>query len=545
VTPPLLALREAVQAAAAAVRGGEGEAPAQTRVERPKRESQGDYSTNVAMLLAPALGAPPREIAERVGAELARSLTGELAGWEIAGPGFLNLTLSDDWYRSATRSVLDAGEAYGANAVARPEHVLIEFVSANPTGPLVAANGQAAAYGDALARILEHLGHRVHREYYFNDAGGQIRLLGMSVQARARGDEIPEGGYQGDYIRDLAEQIPSVTSLTVEEAAQAAVNILLGQVKATLERYRVRYDQFFSERTLHEGTPSYLDRALAIVAEGGNSYRSEGALWLRSTNFGDDKDRVLQRSGGAPTYLAADLAYLLEKSERGVERQLLPVGADHHGYVARMKAAFAALGGDPDRLEMPILQFVHLIDGSERAAMSKRRGEFITLDDLLDEIGVDATRYFMLQRSHDRTVDLDLDLARRQDRENPVYYIQYAHARIVTMLGKLSPERIAAALAPGADWGDGELHPAEHRLVKALASFPDEVAEAAARRGPHRIAAYALELAQEFTAFYRDCKVVGAEPEAVESFRIAISKSARQTIALALGLLGVTAPDSM
>ena len=545
MTPPLLALREAVQAAAAAVRGGKGEAPAQTRVERPKRENQGDYSTNVAMLLAPALGAPPREIAERVGAELARSLSGELAGWEIAGPGFLNLTLSDDWYRSATRDVLDAGESYGAGAVARPEHVLIEFVSANPTGPLVAANGQAAAYGDALARILEHLGHHVHREYYFNDAGGQIRLLGMSVQARARGDEIPEGGYQGDYVQDLADQIPDVTSLSVEEAAQAAVNILLRQVKATLERYRVRYDQFFSERTLHEGSPSYLDRALVIVAEGGNSYRSDGALWLRSTNFGDDKDRVLERSDGAPTYLAADLAYLLEKSERGVERQLLPVGADHHGYVARMKAAFAALGGDPDRLEMPILQFVHLIEGSERAAMSKRRGEFITLDDLLDEIGVDATRYFMLQRSHDRTVDLDLDLAKRQDRENPVYYIQYAHARIVTMLGKLSPERIAAALAPGADWGNGELHPAERRLVKALASFPDEVLEAAAKRGPHRIAAYALELAQEFTAFYRDCKVVGAEPEALESFRIAISETARQTIALALGLLGVTAPDSM
>jgi arginyl-tRNA synthetase len=544
MTPPLLQLRAAVQAAAATVRG-DGETPAQTRVERPKRENQGDYSTNVAMLLAPALGAPPREIAARVGNELAQSLSGELASWEIAGPGFLNLTLSDDWYRSATRNVLDAGDGYGADAVQRPEHVLIEFVSANPTGPLVAANGQAAAYGDALARILEHWGHHVHREYYFNDAGGQIRLLGQSVLARARGEQIPEGGYQGDYVRDLAETIPGVESMTVEEAAHAAVEILLRQVKATLERYGVRYDRFFSERTLHEGSPSYLDRALEIVAAGGNSYRSDGALWLRTTNFGDDKDRVLQRADGAPTYLAADLAYLLEKQERGVERQLLPVGADHHGYVARMKAAFAALGGDPDRLEMPILQFVHLVEGSERAAMSKRRGEFIELDDLLDEIGVDATRYFMLQRSHDRTVDLDLDLAKREDRENPVYYIQYAHARIVTMLGKLSPARVAAALASDADWGDGELHPAERALVKTLASFPDEVAEAAIRRGPHRIAAYALELAQEFTAFYHDCKVVGVEPESVESFRIGLSQSARQTIALALGLLGVSVPDSM
>ncbi len=497
------------------------------------------------MLLAPSLGSPPREIAERVGGSLTDVLGDELTHYEVAGPGFLNMTLSDSWYRRATRTVLEAGDRYGAGAVGRPERVLIEFVSANPTGPLVAANGQAAAYGDSLARILEHWGQNVQREYYFNDAGGQIRLLGESVKARASGGPVPEGGYQGDYVGDLAAQIPNVQSLSVDETATAAVAILLDQVKATLERYGVHYDRFFSERTLHEGSPSYLDRALEIVAEGGDSYRSDGALWLRTTSFGDDKDRVLQRSDGAPTYFAADLAYLLEKSERGIERQLVPVGADHHGYVARMKAAFAALGGDPDRLEMPILQFVHLVDGSERAAMSKRRGDFITLDDLLDEIGVDATRYFMLQRSHDRTVDLDLDLARRESSENPVYYIQYAHARIVTMLGKLDPERVAEALAPDADWGDGALAPAERALVKALAAFPDEIAEAAERRAPHRIASYALELAQEFTAFYRDCKVIGAQPPAVESFRIALSQSARQGIELALGFLGVSAPDSM
>ena len=254
---------------------------------------------------------------------------------------------------------------------------------------------------------------------------------------------------------------------------------------------------------------------------------------------------MLERSDGEPTYLASDLGYLLEKLERGVERQIIPVGSDHHGYVARMKAALAALGGDPERLEMPLLQFVHLVEGTQRAAMSKRRGEFITLDDLLDEIGVDVTRYFMLQRSHDRTVDLDLDLAKRESRENPVYYIQYAHARIVTMLGKLDPGRREAALSAGADWGQGELEPAERTLVKALAAFPDEVAEAAAQRGPHRIAGYALELAQEFTAFYRDCKVVGAEPESTESFRIALAQAAQQTIALSLGLLGVGAPDAM
>jgi arginyl-tRNA synthetase len=453
--------------------------------------------------------------------------------------------LSDDWYRRALRTVLDAGERFGAGGAAEPRRILVEFVSANPTGPLVAASGRHAAYGDALSRVLAHYGHEVWREYYFNDAGGQIHLLGQSVIARARGEEVPEGGYQGDYVRDIAGQIPGVASMGPDEAAAAAVELLLAQIKATLERYGVHYDQYFSERTLHEGSPSYLDRALGVVAEGGHSYESEGALWLRATTFGDDKDRVLRRSDGAPTYLAADVAYLLQKRERGVELQFLPVGADHHGYVARMKAAFAALGGDPEAIELPIIQFVHLVEGAERAAMSKRRGDFITLDDLLDEVGVDATRFWMLQRSHDRTVDLDLELAKRESPENPVYYVQYAHARIVSMLGKLPEERVAAALGQDADWAGATLEKAERNLIKALAAFPDEIAEAAERRAPHHIAGYALELAQEFTAFYRDCKVVGATPEATESFRIALSQTTRQTIKLALWLLGVSAPDSM
>ena len=542
---PLAELRDAVHEAAAAVKGNDREPPAQARVERSKRAGQGDYSTNVAMLLAPVLGAPPREIAERVGTALAEIMGDALTGHEVAGPGFLNLTLSDAWYRRAMRTVLDAGPRYGAGGADPVRRVLVEFVSSNPTGPLVAAAGRHAAYGDALSSVLAHHGHEVWREYYFNDAGSQIRLLGESVQARARGEDVPEGGYQGDYVLELADQIPGVAEMATEEASARAVDLLLAQIKGTLDRYGVHFDRFFSESTLHEGSPSYVDRALELVGEAGYTYRSDGALWLRTTTFGDDKDRVLLRSDGEPTYFAADLAYLLEKRERGVELQLLPVGSDHHGYVARIKAAYAALGGDSDRVEMPIIQFVHLVEGDERAAMSKRRGDFITLDDLLDEIGVDATRFFMLQRSHDRTVDLDLDLARRESSENPVYYVQYAHARIVTMLAKAGESRVSRALAPGADWGSGPLEPAERGLVKALATFPDEVAEAAERRAPHRIASYALELAQEFTAFYRDCKVIGAEPEPVESLRIALSQSARQAIALALGLLGVRAPDSM
>jgi arginyl-tRNA synthetase len=542
---PLDELRAAVREAAASLGGGGGAGAVEFRVERPKRASQGDYSTNVGMLLAPYLHASPREIAERVGEALSGLLGEALTSYEVAGPGFLNLTLSDGWHRDGLRAVLQAGVEYGSGGASPGLRVLVEFVSANPTGPLVAASGRHAAYGDALSRILAHYGHEVLREYYFNDAGSQIRLLGESVQARARGEAIPEGGYQGEYIAALADQIDGVAELPVTEASARAVALLLAQIKGTLERYGVHYDQFFSERLLHEGSPSYLDRALALVAEGGNSYESDGALWLRTTRFGDDKDRVLRRSTGEPTYFAADLAYLLEKRERGIDLQLLPVGSDHHGYVARMNAAFQALGGAPEALELPILQFVHLIEGQDRAAMSKRRGEFITLDELLDEIGVDAARFFMLQRSQDRTVDLDLDLARRESPENPVYYIQYAHARIVSMLGRLEAERVSGATGEESGWGDGELADAERALIKALVDFPDEITEAAVRRAPHRIAAYALELAQAFTAFYRDCKVVGAEPESVESFRVALSQASRQVIALALWLLGVSAPDSM
>ncbi len=542
---PIEGLRAVVRAAAAAVRGGDGELPVEPRLERPKRAEQGDYSTNAAMLLAPVLDAPPRVIAERLGAEVTGLLGEDLERAEVAGPGFLNLWLSDAWHRGALRAVLGAGERFGAGGAARPERTLIEFVSANPTGPLVAASGRHAAYGDALARILSFHGHEVSREYYFNDAGNQIRLLGESVRARARGEEVPEGGYQGDYVAGLAAQIEGAAETDSDELARRAVALLLAQITDTLERYRVHYERFFSQRTLEEGSPSAVERALAIVEEGGHLYRSDGATWLRTTSFGDDKDRVVIRSNGEPTYLAADIAYLQNKRERGFERQLLPVGADHHAYARELKAAMTALGGDPDAVEVPILQFVHLVAGGEVFAMSKRRGDFVALDDLIDEIGVDATRFFMLQRSHDRTLELDVELARRQSAENPVYYVQYAHARIASMLARFPPGRIAEALAAGAEWGDGELHGSERRLVKKLTVLPEEIAEAADRRAPHRIAAYALELAQDFTAFYRDCRVVGATPAPVESFRIALSACAQRTIALALSLLGVSAPESM
>jgi arginyl-tRNA synthetase len=540
---PLEELAAAVLAAADVVRGAAGEPAARPTLERPRRKGLGDYSTNAAMLLAPVLSAPPREIASRIADELRTSLGEGLAGIEVAGPGFLNLVMSDAWHRRALRSVLEAGSRFGAGGAERPERILIEFVSANPTGPLVAASGRHAAYGDAVARILEHHGHTVAREYYFNDAGNQIRLLGESVRARARAEEVPEGGYQGEYVTDLARQIPGAADADPDRLARQAVEQLLAQIKATLERYGVHFDVYFSERTLHIGSPSELDRALSLLERSGHVYRAEGALWLRTTSFGDDKDRVVVRSNGQPTYLAADIAYMQNKRERGFERQLVPVGSDHTAYVREMKAAMAALGGEPDTIELPLLQFVHLVSGGEAFAMSKRRGEFVTLDELLDAIGVDATRFFMLRSSHDRTIDLDVELARKQSRENPVYYVQYAHARIASMLRRLPESRVAETLV--ADWEPVALQEPERDLINKLVAFPGEIAEAAERRAPHRITAYALELAQEFTAFYEKCRVIGAETEAVESQRVALSVAAGRTIALSLGLLGVSAPESM
>ncbi len=543
-------LRAAVLEAVTAVRGASGDdgPPGALRLERPKRADQGDYATNAAMLLAPVLGAAPREIAARVGDALTERLDERLLRFEVAGPGFLNLVLSDLWYRDALRAVLEAGEGFGGNGTDAPERVLVEFVSANPTGPLVAASGRHAAYGDALARILEHHGDTVAREYYFNDTGSQIRRLGESVRARALGGEVPEDGYQGEYVADLAAEVAGAAdeSVPVDDVAAGAVAILLKQIQGTLERYGVHFDRYFSERTLHEGSPSELDRALELLEQGGQVYRSEGAVWLRTTTFGDDKDRVLMRSAGEPTYFAADVAYMQNKRSRGWERQLVPVGADHHGYIARLKAAFAALGGDPDLLEPLIIQFVHLVEGGHVFAMSKRRGDFVTLDDLIDEIGVDATRFFMLQRSHDRTLELDVALARSQSQENPVYYVQYAHARISSVLARVGEARVEAGLAPEAEWAvETDLHPSERALIRKLVALPEEVAEAAERRAPHRIAVYALELAQDFTAFYRDCHVVGATPEGVESFRVAVCVASQRVLALVLGLLGVSAPESM
>ncbi|MGH2902507.1 MAG: arginine--tRNA ligase, partial [Solirubrobacteraceae bacterium] len=463
VSTPLDGLRETVLAAAGELAGeaaGELSGKLGARggivIERPPRADFGDYSTNAALLLAPKVGGAPREVAERLGEELARRLGADLERFEVAGPGFLNLFLADRWLAGSLAEVLAAGEAFGGDGAEARERILVEFVSANPTGPMHVGHARNAAYGDALGRLLAFHGHEVEREFYVNDAGSQVGKLGESILALARGEEVPEDGYQGDYVERLVGLAEGPVARTPGELGRAAVAVMVGAMQESLAAFNVEgFDHWAYESRLHEGDPSPVAHTLGILEREGHTYRAEGALWLRSTDYGDDKDRVLVRSNGEHTYFASDIAYHQDKRERGFDRQVDVWGADHHGYVARMKAAYEALGGDPAHLELLIMQLVHLMRGGERAQMSKRAGEFVTLDDLLTEIGVDAARWYLLARSHETTVDLDLDLARSQSSENPVYYVQYAHARIAAVLAKAGEGRVRGAVASVAGGAGG------------------------------------------------------------------------------------------
>jgi arginyl-tRNA synthetase len=542
---PIAELRSAVNKAALALRAGEATGPEPT-LERPPKPELGDYSSNAAMLLAAPLGENPRDVAARLASELTDQLgTETVERIEVAGPGFVNLFLADGWYRRAMASLASAGERLGPAPTASPERVLVEFVSANPTGPLHVGGGRHAAYGDALVRLLEATGHEVQREFYVNDAGGQISRFAASIVARMRGEEIPEDGYEGAYIGDLGERIEAegIAATDLDAVGSRGIELVLEGVRATLDRFGVRFDNWFSERDLY--SRGEVDAALAQLEKEGHTYRSEEALWLRTTTFGDDKDRVLIRANGEPTYLAADVAYHWDKLERGFGRLIDIFGADHHGYVSRLRAAITGLGADPDRFEALIMRLVHIVESGERAQMSKRSGDFVSLDELLDDIGVDATRWFMLWRSHDTTVDLDLELARRQSNDNPVYYVQYAHARIASILRKAGAEPQQVADAAGAATPNTPLDPTERELIKRLLEFPGEVEEAAARRAPHKICTYSTAVAADFHGFYRDCQVVGAEGEGVEQSRLALALLTKRTISGALGLLGIAAPERM
>jgi len=535
---PVTALRDAVAAAAG---GLAGEAPVSPGLDPSPRPEMGDYSTNAAMLLAKPLGRPPREIAAELAPAIEAELGDAVAKTEVAGPGFVNLFLAPGWHRAAVDSMAATGGA-PIGSVAAPERIIVEFVSANPTGPLTAASGRHGAYGDALANLLEAVGNEVTREYYVNDGGTQVANFAASIAARMTGEEPPEDGYRGTYVNELAERARTEghDPEDLERLARVGVGWMVEGIRGSLESFGVRMDDFFSERSLYED--NLVDRGIQRLTAAGHTFEEDGAVWLRTTEFGDDKDRVLIRSSGEVTYFGADVAYHVDKIERGHDRLIDVLGADHHGYVARMAAAIQSLEGGKAEFEAQIMQLIHLVEGGRRTKMSKRAGDIVTLDELVGDIGVDAARWFMLQRSHDRTIDLDLDLARSESSENPVYYVQYAHARIQSILRK--------AAGQGADAGDrtppeGPVEVAEKALIARLLEFPAEVHEAAEKRAPHRICAYASDVAACFHAFYRDCQVVGAEGAGMEAARLRLCDATAGTIRRALGLLGIPAPERM
>ena len=482
-------------------------------LERPGQAEHGDYATNAALQAAPVQRKPPMEIAEQLRAAAA-GVEG-VAEARVAPPGFVNLWMAPEWYGEALAEILAAGADYGAGSAETVERVQVELVSANPTGPLTVASARNGAYGDSVGRLLAFAGHDVSREHYVNDTGAQIDLFRASVEAHRRGEEPPEGGYSGEYVARLAE----------EDADPVA--LMVTHLRETLARFRIEVEDWVLE--------SELDVESALAALDGHVYEQEGALWLRTTVFGDDKDRVLVRADGRPTYLARDAAHTRWKFERGFERLIYVLGADHHGYIARLQALAGALGHDPDSVEVLIYQLVHLVEGGQARQMSKRRGDVVFLDELIDEIGVDAARWYLVRSSHEQAMEIDVDLAREKSEKNPVYYAQYAHARIAGILRNAGSAK-ASAEPPG------ELAAEERDLVKRLAEFPTVVAEATERRGPHALPVYAIRLADDFHRFYHEHRVLESEQEA---FRLALCEATRTVIARSLDLVGVEAPERM
>ena len=547
----LLELIRAALETAAGELGFDGDLPDPELVPTKKKE-HGDFATNVALVLASLAGTNPRDVAEAIRAAFSDAPFVERV--EVAGPGFLNIFTTDEWLYDTLREVVSKGAAYGS-AEPNGKRVQVEFVSSNPPGPLHLGHARNAAIGDALARLLEHAGWLVEREYYWNNAGGQMDRFGTSVEARflqalGRESELPEDGYKGDYITDIARDIlqaegPGLADLPESERFErlrdlAAERILSG-IRATLERFGVRFDVFRSERDLAEA--GEIDAAIRRLRDAGYVYDAEGAVWFRSTAFGDDKDRVVIRSNGVHTYFGADCAYIIDKFGRGFDHLIYVLGADHHGDVARLKGATQALRFDPDALEIVIYQFVAFLRGGVPVKLSTRAGEFITLDALIDEVGTDAARFTLLQFSNDSAVNFDIEVVKQQTMENPVYYVQYGHARIASILRKADAQGVA--LKPIADVDLSVLtHDSELDLLRALAEVPGKLAIAAEQRGPHRLTHASQELAATFHRFYSECRVV-SDDEALTQARLWLASGTKQVIANLLALLGVSAPEVM
>lgn len=527
--------------------------PAKPVVERPKNPDHGDYATNVAMQLAKPASMPPRAIAELLAAKLTE--VDGIDAAEVAGPGFLNIRLAAESTGQIARNVVEAGDAFGTSDTLKGQRVNVEFISANPTGPLHLGHTRWAAVGDAIASVLAAAGAQVDREFYINDRGVQMDLFGASIQAAALGQPTPENGYKGDYIKDLAkevvEQDPGILEMDPAEQhiafREAGYRLQLAQQQQTLDKFHTHFDTWYSERSLHD--KGGVDHALAKLREQGHIFDQDGAVWLRTTDFGDDKDRVLVKANGELTYFAADCAYYVDKRDRGFDICIYLLGADHHGYVNRLRAVAACAGDDPDvNIEVLIGQLVKTMRDGVEVRLSKRAGEIVTLSDLVDEVGVDAARYTLIRYPVDSPLTMDLGLLVKRSNDNPVYYVQYAHARISSVL------RNAAELE--IDWRTGPIgfDPAllaedrEGELLRAINDFPGVIATAAELREPHRVARYLEELATAYHRFYDVCRVLPRSDEELTDTHIArlwLCAAARQTLANGLGLLGVSAPERM
>jgi arginyl-tRNA synthetase len=548
VTPDELSrvLRSAVERAVASG-AFSAEPPAEIVVDRPKNRAHGDYASNVAMRLAKAAGRPPREIAEAI-AKALLDVEG-IAAVDVAGPGFLNITLDSASLGGLARSIVEQGADYGRSATLAGEKVNLEFVSANPTGPVHIGGVRWAAVGDSLARVLQASGAEVSREYYFNDHGAQVDRFARSLLAAALGEAVPEDGYAGSYIAELADRIvaehPEATALPREEAQEllrsVGVELMFTEIKQSLHDFGVDFDVYFHENSLHES--GAVQRAVDRLREQGRIYEADGAIWLRTTDFGDDKDRVVIKRDGEAAYIAGDLAYYLDKRERGFNRVIIMLGADHHGYVGRLMAMCACFGDTPGvNLQILIGQLVNLVKDGKPVRMGKRAGNVITLEDLVDAVGVDAARYQLARSSADSTLEIDLDLLTRATNENPVHYVQYAHARTVNV------QKNAAAVGIGLEVFQPQLltHETETALLTSLGEFPRVVAQAAELREPHRVARYLEALAGEFHRWYDSCRVlpVGDEPITdLNRTRLWLDVATRTVLANGLSMLGVSAPE--
>ena len=517
-------------------------------IERPAKPEHGDFAASVALKLARPYRRAPMAIAEAIAAELRTSDNATpIAGVEVAQPGFINIRLAHSALEVAVAAVLANPDDWGRVDPVRPRSVNVEFVSANPTGPLTIGNARGAFIGDLLSRVLKAGGQRVTREYYFNDSGGQLDKLGASVLAVRRGEPVPEDGYRGGYVEDLAAAVPDDvwTEATANEPNAAAIigHWSAGRVRegieASLDRLGVRFDVWKTERSLHD--EGWVERAVERLRERGHVYEKDGAVWFRSTTFGDDKDRVIVRSNGQPTYFAADIGYVTEKFSRGFDHLIYIWGADHHGTVARNRNAAEAMGYDREAVQMLLYSWVRFVRDGLEVSMSKRAGEFITLDELLEEVGVDAARWFFASRAHTSSIDFDIELAKKQSAENPVFYVQYAHARIASILRKAAE----AGLAPAGSVEGALAGAPEAALARALTRLPEVVEDAVLAEETHGVTAYATELATTFHAFYRDARVVDADDPVRSAARLALAQATKVTLARTLALLGISAPESM